>query len=66
VITLFGVWEGAVRFFGIREFLLPAPSAIWTATASVWPTVLHHTLSTLGTVLAASPHPSSSAYRWPC
>lgn len=51
VITLFGVWEGAVRFFGIREFLLPAPSAIWTATASVWPTVLHHTLSTLGTVL---------------
>jgi NitT/TauT family transport system permease protein len=51
VITLFGVWEGAVRFFGIREFLLPAPSAIWTATASVWATVLHHTLSTLGTVL---------------
>ena len=51
VITLFGVWEGAVRFFGIREFLLPAPSAIWAATASVWPTVLHHTLSTLGTVL---------------
>ena len=51
MITLFGVWEGAVRFFGIREFLLPAPSAIWTATASVWPTVLHHTLSTLGTVL---------------
>ena len=51
VITLFGVWEGAVRFFGIREFLLPAPSAIWTATASVWPTVLHHTLATLGTVL---------------
>jgi NitT/TauT family transport system permease protein len=51
VITLFGVWEGAVRFFGIREFLLPAPSAIWTATTSVWPTVLHHTVSTLGTVL---------------
>ncbi len=32
VIGLFVVWEGAVRFFGIREFLLPAPSAIFTAT----------------------------------
>ncbi|WP_342451495.1 ABC transporter permease [Neoroseomonas nitratireducens] len=51
VIGLFLAWEGAVRFFGIREFLLPAPSAIWTATLSVWPTVLAHTGSTLLTVL---------------
>jgi NitT/TauT family transport system permease protein len=51
VITLFAAWEGAVRFFGIREFLLPAPSVIWTETLSVWPTVLRHTMATLGTVM---------------
>jgi NitT/TauT family transport system permease protein len=51
VIGLFLGWEAGVRFFGIREFLLPAPSAIWTATISVWPTVLNHTLATLGTVM---------------
>ncbi len=48
---LFALWEGAVHLFGIREFILPAPSAIWTATVAVWPTVLGHTLATLGTVL---------------
>lgn len=37
--------------FGIREFLLPAPSAIWAATAAAWPVVAGHTLATLGTVL---------------
>lgn len=51
VIGLFVVWEASVRFFGIREFLLPAPSAIWTTTLEVWPTVLNHTLATLVTVL---------------
>lgn len=51
VIGLFVVWEASVRFFGIREFLLPAPSAIWTTTIEVWPTVLNHTLATLVTVL---------------
>lgn len=45
------LWEAAVRLFGIREFILPAPSAIWTATIAVWPTVLNHTLATLVTVL---------------
>jgi NitT/TauT family transport system permease protein len=51
VIALFVAWEASVRFFGIREFLLPAPSAIWTSTIAVWPMVLEHTLSTLTTVL---------------
>lgn len=51
VIGLFVAWEAGVRAFGIREFILPAPSAIWAATFSVWPTVLNHTLSTLTTVL---------------
>lgn len=48
---LFAAWEAGVRLFGIREFILPAPSAIWAATAAVWPTVLDHTLATLTTVL---------------
>lgn len=52
VIGLFAAWEAGVRIFGIREFLLPAPSAIWVATIDAWPTVLDHTLATLGTVLA--------------
>jgi NitT/TauT family transport system permease protein len=51
VIGLFVAWEASVRVFGIREFLLPAPSAIWAATVAVWPMVLEHTLSTLTTVL---------------
>lgn len=51
VIGLFVVWEGAVRFFGIREFLLPAPSAILAATIASWPNVLRHTTATLGTVM---------------
>ncbi len=45
------LWEAAVHAFGIREFILPAPSAVWTATIAVWPTVLNHTLATLVTVL---------------
>ena len=51
MIGLFAVWEAAVRLFGIREFILPAPSAIWTATIAIWPTVLEHTLATFATVL---------------
>jgi NitT/TauT family transport system permease protein len=51
IVTLFLLWEGGVRAFGIPEFLLPAPSAIWTDAMRIWPTVLNHTLSTLQTVL---------------
>jgi NitT/TauT family transport system permease protein len=45
------LWEGGVRAFGIREFLLPAPTAILAALAETLPTVLGHLLSTLRTVL---------------
>ncbi|MBX9699969.1 MAG: ABC transporter permease [Acetobacteraceae bacterium] len=51
VILTFALWEAACWGFGIREFVLPAPSAIWTATIAVWPTVLNHTLATLTTVM---------------
>ncbi len=51
VIGFFAVWEASCRIFGIREFILPAPSAIWSATVAVWPTVLGHTWATLLTSL---------------
>ncbi len=44
-------WEAACRFLHIREFVLPAPSAIWAQSYAAWPNVLHHTLATLGTVM---------------
>ncbi|MET0709267.1 MAG: hypothetical protein ABWY82_20855, partial [Tardiphaga sp.] len=39
---LFG-WEIICRAFGIRPFLLPMPSAIWTAVVPVWPNIAMHT-----------------------
>ncbi len=51
VIALFAAWEAAVRGFAIPEYVLPAPSVIWQSAIAIWPTVLHHTLSTLTTVL---------------
>jgi NitT/TauT family transport system permease protein len=51
VVLLFTLWEGSVRSFGIREFLLPAPSVIVSEAFTIWPTILSHTLSTFQTVL---------------
>ena len=51
VVLFFALWEGAVSFFGIREFILPAPSAIAQAAWAVAPTLGRHTLATLTTVL---------------
>lgn len=31
-------WEGGVRFFEVKGFILPAPSAIWTALVENWST----------------------------
>ena len=45
------LWEGSVWAFGIRVFILPAPSVIWTETVAIWPTVLGHTMATLYTVM---------------
>ncbi|GGG23829.1 ABC transporter permease [Caldovatus sediminis] len=51
VIAFFAAWEASCRLFGIREFILPAPSAIWGATVAVWPTVLGHTWATFLTAM---------------
>jgi len=44
-------WEVICRAFGIRPFLLPAPSAIWMAVVPIWPNIAMHTATTLRTVL---------------
>jgi NitT/TauT family transport system permease protein len=44
-------WELICRGFGIRPFLLPMPTAIWTAVVPVWPNIAMHTMVTLRTVL---------------
>lgn len=31
-----GFWEGSVRVFGVKEFLLPRPSSIWTSITLQW------------------------------
>lgn len=50
-IALLMIWEMSVHVFQIREFILPAPSAIGQACIGVWPNLLKHTLATLGTVM---------------
>ncbi|MCC7425709.1 MAG: ABC transporter permease [Alphaproteobacteria bacterium] len=48
---LVAAWEAMVHGFSVPEFILPAPSAIWTETTKIgWP-VFYHTLATLRTTL---------------
>ncbi len=51
-LTLLLGWELLCRGFGIRPFLLPSPSAIWTAVVPVWPNIAMQTVHTLRTVPA--------------
>jgi len=51
VILLVGAWEAVVVGFGVPEFILPAPSVIWSETAKIAPVVWNHTLATLGTTM---------------
>jgi NitT/TauT family transport system permease protein len=47
----FLIWEGLCRTFHAPAYLLPAPSAIWTDTMAIGPTVFGHTMATLKTVI---------------
>jgi NitT/TauT family transport system permease protein len=51
VIALFVVWEAAVKGFGIPEYILPAPTAIYAATMEAREVMVGHTLSTLTTIM---------------
>jgi NitT/TauT family transport system permease protein len=35
-LAVLAAWEGGVRFFGVKGFILPAPSAIWSALLANW------------------------------
>ena len=39
-IVLFLVWEFAVKLFGIKEYLLPPPTKVWSEFLKRWPTVM--------------------------
>lgn len=51
VVALGVLWEAAVRIFEIPEYILPAPSAIWTASYEIPGVMAEHTLETLRTTL---------------
>ena len=48
---LFLVWEAACRAFGVPNYIMPKPSAIWTAVSGSAGNVAGHTLVTTRTVL---------------
>jgi len=50
-VALFVLWEGAVRGFGIEEFVLPAPSAAFGAMVQYWDGIWQNSLHTLITTL---------------
>lgn len=39
-VTIFLLWEFAVKIFGIKEYLLPPPTKIWSEFLKRWPLVL--------------------------
>jgi NitT/TauT family transport system permease protein len=51
IVVLLIVWEVAVRAFGVREFLLPAPSRILLKAHGQWGYLLKESFSTLQTTL---------------
>ena len=48
-IGLFVIWEGAVRAFGIAQYVLPAPTVILGAIVEFWPAIWKNSLQTLYT-----------------
>jgi len=51
-LMLFSVWELAVRLFGIKEYLLPAPTVVLAALAQNYPKVLDSAVVTASEILA--------------
>ncbi len=46
LLLLFGLWEAAVRFFQIEDWLLPSPSAILAEATASWDTFFVHFVAT--------------------
>ena len=47
--ALFVLWEAAVRLFAVPQYLLPAPSVIFSAIVEYWPAIWKNSLQTLYT-----------------
>lgn len=45
-LVLFLLWEYAVWLFGVKEYLLPPPSKVWSEFLKRWDTVLHGSIVT--------------------
>lgn len=50
-VSLFLLWEYAVKIFGIKEYLLPPPTKIWSEFLKRWPTVLAGTWVTVSEIV---------------
>jgi NitT/TauT family transport system permease protein len=53
IAVLLGGWEVACRVLAVPSYLLPTPSAIWTAFLQSWPLLLASAWATLSTALLA-------------
>jgi NitT/TauT family transport system permease protein len=51
IVVLFAIWEAACRLFAVPSYIIPTPSAIWTAVSQSAGNVAGHTLTTTRTVL---------------
>ena len=51
IIGFFLVWEGSVRLFAIKEFILPAPTRIFQEMIVAWQPILTNSMQTLFTTL---------------
>ncbi len=47
--ALFLLWEGAVRLFGLPQYILPAPTVILASIIEFWPAIWKNSLQTLYT-----------------
>jgi NitT/TauT family transport system permease protein len=50
--VLFLIWEFAVHLTGVKEYLLPPPSKVWTEFLKRWPTVMDGAIVTTQEIIA--------------
>jgi NitT/TauT family transport system permease protein len=50
--ALFLIWEFAVHLTGVKEYLLPPPSKVWTEFLKRWPTVMDGAIVTTQEIIA--------------
>ena len=51
ILGMFLVWEALCRLFGVKEFVLPLPSQIFTVLVKRWDALLPHAMQTLMTTV---------------